>query len=248
MTTGDKETLMNAVPNQVLELEGIPPEQEPKNFVSVLPKAPIDPALYDTAPLEQDMMLGAGMQQANVGPAQPNVTATVGTIAEQSRLSVTGSNVDDLDGCLSEVAQKGGIMLLKAMSSEIVSHIVGIGAAWPSQPQSRLDFVNEIYLKIEAASSGRPNKAMDVANRRDLTPLLIQAGANPVGIIEDIAHIMDDNIDVSKYFPIMPPGMMDQQAQPSAGGGAPSNGAGPPTGPPMGSGTSPPPVPLAATP
>lgn len=252
LTDKDKETLQNAVPNQVVELEGIPPDMEPAKFISVLPKAPVDPALYDTDPLAQDMMLGAGVQQANIGPAQPNVTATVGSIAEQSRLNVTGSNVDDLDGFLSKLAEIGGVMLLKSMSVEVAKRIAGPGAAWPSQPQTRQDFLNEVFLKIEAASSGRPNKAIDIANRRDLTPLLIQAGANPVGIIEDVAKIMDDNIDVSKYFPIMPPGLMDQSPlQPqSSPEGAPPNGAAP-TGAesPMNSGlvTHPPSVPLAAT-
>src|SRR5204863_474958 len=82
--------------------------QSLKDVFVALPVVPIDERLYDTQPLETDMMLGAGMQQANLGPAQPNVTATVGTIAEQSRLDVASSNVDDLDTLLSQVAQASG--------------------------------------------------------------------------------------------------------------------------------------------
>src|SRR6266496_1092543 len=179
LTDDDKAKLRNAVPNEVIELEGVPPEQPIEKFIIPMQFAEIDPRLYDTAPLEQDMMLGAGTQQANIGPAQPNVTATVGTIAEQSRLNVSASNIDDLDGFLSRLAQAGGEMLLQNMSSQIVKRIAGPGAVWPDLPQSRQDFLNEVYLKIEAASSGRPNKAIEIQNFQQLAPIMLQAGANP---------------------------------------------------------------------
>lgn len=205
MTKADQDALRNALPNSVVELEGIPPEQHPDQFVSIMRMAPIDPSMYDTRPLSEDMQLGAGIQEANMGPAQPNVTATVGTIAEQSRMTVSASNIDDLDGWLTRIAQCGGELCLREMSKETVLHICGPGAVWPSMPQSRADALNQITLKIKAASSGRPNKAIDVANFRDLAPIMQAAGANPVGLIEEAAKRMDDNINIDQFFPVQVP-------------------------------------------
>jgi hypothetical protein len=238
-------------------MEGVPADQPIDKFIVAMQMAPVDPALYDTEPLQQDLMLGAGVQQANIGPAQPNVTATVGTIAEQSRLDVSSSNVDDLDFFLTQIACAGGEMLLQAMPKETVVRIVGPGAVWPDSSQSRADFLNEILLTIQAASSGRPNKAIDVANWRDLVPILQAAGANPIGLVQETAKRLDDNMDPAKFFPLMPPtGAMSPEGDSSQEGQAqgqgqsesepspasPANGAPPqnaPTGPT-------PPIPLVA--
>ena len=206
LTEDDKAKLRDALPNSVVELEGVPPDQKLSDFIVVMQTAPIEPAMYDSRPLSEDIMMGVGMQEANIGPAQPNVTATVGTIAEQSRLTVSASNIDDLDSWLSRIAQGGGELLLREMSPDTVKRIVGPGAVWPML--NRDDFVNEIFLRIKAASSGRPNKAISVANFQQIAPIMLQAGANPVGVIEEGAKRLDDNIDISKFFPVgIPAGM-----------------------------------------
>lgn len=205
LTDDDKEKLTSARPNSVIELEGIPAEVPPSQFIQPMQMARIDPALYDTAPLAEDMQLGAGVQEANIGPAPANVTATVGTIAEQSRMTVSSSNVDDLDGWLSRIAQCAGELIVLKFSMDTIKEVVGPGAVFPML--NREDFVNEVYLKIKAASSGRPNKAMAVANARDLVPLILQAGGNPIGIVEYVAKQLDEDIDLSTFFPIVPPNM-----------------------------------------
>lgn len=216
LTKDDKEKLQNAEPNSVLELEGIPPESKPSDFIMPMQFAAVDPMLYDTTPQEMDIQLAGGMQQANIGPAEPDVTATVGAIAEQSRLTVSSSNIDDLDWLLTRLAKAGGEMLLQKMTTETVKRIVGQGAVWPNMPMVRKDFLNEIFLEVKAASSGRPNKAMDVQNAQQLVPLLLQAGANPVGVVELVAERLDDNIDLKKLFPLQMP-----MSQPMDGAGTP---------------------------
>lgn len=217
LTDEDKEALKSAEPSSIIELAGVPPEQPLDRFVVPFQFAPIDPRMYDTIPLEQDLLTSVGMQQANIGPAQPNVTATVGTIAEQSRMNVSASNIDDLDGMLSRLARAGGEMLLQSMSREIATRIAGIGAAWPSLPETRQDFLLEVFLRIEAASSGRPNKAVDIANFRDIAPLMLQAGANPIGIVKEAARRMGDHIDPAEFFPLLPSGAPSPQATSPAG-------------------------------
>jgi hypothetical protein len=221
--------LNNAEPHAVIELTSIPDGVEPSKYISVLQQAGIDPALYSTDHLEKDMQLGAGMQQANLGAAQPNVTATVGTIAEESRLNVSASNVDDLDGLLSRVAQACVEITLQEFSIETVKRIVGRGAVWPLTAVERADFLNEIEAKVEAASSGRPNKGLEVANGNQLLPLILQAGGNPKGVIEELARRLDDNLDVTKFFPLTPTTMGANPGQPTQGAGPtvpPSQGEG----------------------
>lgn len=218
LTEDDKDKLRNAEPNSAIALKGVPPEMTMEQFFARRPAAEIDPAMYDTAPLEQDLMLAAGTQQANMGPAQPNVTATVGTIAEQSRMDVSASDVDELDGWLSRLAQAGGEMMLQGFSIETVKAMAGPGAVWPTSPETIQNYRNEVFLRVEAASSGRPNKAVDIANWRDLAPLMQQAGANPLGLIKKTAKVLDENLDITDFFPLLPPkGSID-----AMGGGTPS--------------------------
>jgi hypothetical protein len=226
----DLEKVVSAGPNECIGLKSVSPEQKLEDIFARRPIAEIDPAVYDTGPMEKDIMLAVGMQQANLGPAQANVTATVGSIAEQSRQSVSASNVDDLDGFLQQMAQAFLEIAMQKFSIQTVKRIAGPGAVWPSSPQTRLDFLNEISLKIEAASSGRPNKAMDIANWRDLAPVIAQAGGNPIGIVEETARRLDDQLDPSKFFPLNM-GMGAGQGQPQQGGPQPTPGNNPAEGP-----------------
>jgi hypothetical protein len=232
LTQDDRDNIRNREPNEVIELEGVPSDKTPGQMIEVLQVAAIDPQVYATQPLEQDMLLTTGMQQANVGPAQPDVTATVGTIAEQSRNVGISSNVDDLDGFLSRLARARGEMRLQAMSPIAVQKVVGPGASWPML--NKADYINQIELSIKAGSSGRPNQQLQVSNRRILTPLLLQAGANPIAVIEDVVRVMgDDSIDVQEFFPI--PGQFTPAHPEMPMGspmGLPPNGQPPVGGPP----------------
>jgi hypothetical protein len=203
LTKEDKEGLADAEPNQVIELQGVPLGTDPDKVIRGLPKVPIEPLCYETESLSQDMQLAGRAQEANLGPAQPNVTATVGTIAEQSRMTQTSSNVDDLDCFLTRMAKAGMEMMLREMSTETVQRIVGIGAKWPMQDKE--EYINAIDMCIQAASSGRPNKAMEIANIERLAPLLLQFGANPQFVIREIIKRLDDTLDPKEAFPV--PGM-----------------------------------------
>jgi hypothetical protein len=239
-TVEEMQKLANAEPNSMTELKNVDPTMPLDKVVMGFPVIPITEALYAVEPLEQDLMLGANMQQANVGPAQPNVTATVGSIAEQSRMNVSSSNVDDLDGFLSRLAQAAGEMMLQTFSQETVRGIVGTGAIWPGSPEERKDFLNEVFMQIQAASSGRPNKAVDIQNYSQLAPLLTAAGANPLSMIEEGVKRLDDNLDVAKFFPVPQMGMggegqpqqpgQEQQEPPPGQAGPPVASNGPAQG------------------
>jgi hypothetical protein len=202
LTARDKEALQNRQPNQVIELEGIPLDMEVTKAVGVLQVAAIDAALYNTQPLIEDVLYANGMQSANMGPAQSNVTATTSTIAEQSRLTVSASNIDDLDDLLSRLAQAGFEMLFY-MDEMVVKTIVGPGAAFPQQ--NKQEYVNQIMMKVKAGSSGRPNKALEIANYQSIAPQLISAGANPLGVIQEGIKRLDDELKMDNFMPALPP-------------------------------------------
>lgn len=203
LSDNDKEKLSNHKSGEVLELEGLQASDDINKVIMAFQPAPIDPALYQTTPLEQDIQLAVGAQQANLGPVDTKGTATGQTISEQSRITVASSNVDDLDDLLSDMAKAAGEMMLREFSEPTVKRIVGQGAVWPQQ--NKEDFLNEILLDIVASSSGRPNKAIEIANYERIAPFLLNAGANPIGVIEEGLQRLDDRLDLTKFMPTMPP-------------------------------------------
>ncbi len=203
LTDEDKEALKGGYPvGAVIEIRGMAPGQKVTDFLQPLPHSPIDPALYDKAPLERDIQLVSGSQQAVLGPISSKGTATEATISEQSRLSSTGSNVDDIDDLLTELARVGGEMMLREMSTATIKRDVGPGAVWSEF--DREGFISRITLEINAASTGRPNKGLEIANFERLAPILMQAGVNPVFIVEEGVKRLDDRLDFSKAFPLVP--------------------------------------------
>lgn len=200
LTEEDKNKLENVPQSGVIEVEGIGAGEDIAKLVIPFQHSPVDPTLYDVSQLQQDILLSVGAQEANFGPLS-GATATEATISEQSRLGTTSSNVDDLDDLLSDVARAGGEVLLRECSVEVVKRVCGPGAVWPSNPE---DFVNEVYLEIEAASSGRPNKAMEIANFERLAPVMMQAGANPQFIVSEAIKRLDDRLDPEDALPLLP--------------------------------------------
>lgn len=231
LTEGDKDKLENADSNAVIELEGLIPNEDVSKALTPMAHDNIVPGdqRYDAAPMFQDILMSVGAQEANLGPPNPQGTATGQSIAEQSRSVGIASNIDDLDDFLCQLAEAGGSLLLQEMSRETVIQIVGPGAAWPDGPD-RQNFLNEIYLKVAAGSSGRPNKAMDMQNWQMMVPLLMQAGANPQFIVRETIKRTDDKLNPQDAFPLTPP--QTQGASPRPSGGPQSNGGKRPTNQP----------------
>lgn len=222
LTEADKDKLENAEENAVIEIEGQAPNGDVGKMVTPMEHAPIDPQCYDTAPLVQDILLSVGAQEANLGPPNPKGTATGQSIAEQSRSLGISSNVDDLDDFLSLMAAAGGEMLMQDMSDETFHRIVGPGCAMPPQGQ-RADFLNQIYLKVAAASSGRPNKMIELQNWQMIAPVLQAAGANPQFMVRETIKRVDDRLDPQEAFPLTPPAL--PQGGPTPTGGGAGNGS-----------------------
>ena len=217
-TENDKVSLQTAPSNAIIEIESAAALGDLTKVAQPFPTVPIDPPVYDTSPQFTDVLMTTGQTQGDFGIQQGHKkgeTATAASIAEQSKQSKSQSNVDDLDGLLSDLAENGGELLLYETTPQTVLRVVGPGAVWPLT--NRQDFINYIYLEPEAASSGRPNQALDVAKFKELMPILQAAGANPNWIVREGIRIYDARIDPAEAFPLVPP----QNVRPADPFGAP---------------------------
>lgn len=174
----------------------IDPQTKLGDILQPFPVPGVDPNLYDTGEVFSDMQLVAGAQEAQLG-GLAKATATESAIAAGSSSVSDQASVDDLDEFLTAVARASGQILLREMSEEQVKLIVGPGAVWPQMTLS--DIADELYLEVEAGSSGRPNQATEIHNFERLVPLLLQIpGINPTWLAKETIKRLDDRLDVAE--------------------------------------------------
>jgi hypothetical protein len=215
----DVEKLKNRPANAVITLNALPPNGNVNNLLQPIQHAPIDAALYDTSALFEDLLRVVGQSDSSIGTASSGVTATGDSIAEQNRTVALASNVDDLDDMMIELSRSAGQILLMEMSNETVMKIVGPGAVWPSL--SNQEIADELLLEVEAGSSGRPNKAAEVANIERITPLLLQIpGVRPDWLVKQLITRLDDRIDPTDAIASGLPSIIAQNVMSKLMGGA----------------------------
>lgn len=222
LTDEDKAKIRNMRSGEIIELAGILPGQDIRQVIMPMPVKDIQEALYETGPLLQDINLTIGAQAADLGQQTPSETATGQQISEQARLSTTSSNVDDLDGFLTRMARAGGEMMLREMTARFVTSLVGIGAVWPQTDEDKENFLNALYLETEAASSGKPNAALDMRKWQAAAPVLQAAGANPQFMVRQTLKTLDSRIEPSEAFPLVP----TAQTAPAGASGSNAGAAG----------------------
>jgi hypothetical protein len=222
----DMQKITERKANDIVELNALQPNQDVKQLLQAYAGAGIDPNLYEVNPVYEDILRTTGIQEANLGGTS-NATATQANIAEGSRMTSMGSNIDDLNDLLTELARNGGQILLREMSPEKVKEVVGEGAVWPQISAQQV--AQEVLLEIEAGSMGRPNAAQEVANAQRLYPLLIQLpGIDPEFLAKDLLRRLDDRLDLTQAFKSSLPSIvaMNGAAQGSAAGAGMGPGAG----------------------
>jgi hypothetical protein len=194
----DKEMLQWGRTNSVIELNALFQGQTIDQILQAVPTQPIDPAVYDVSSAFEDIQRTEGSQEANLGGTSGD-TATEASIAEGSRQTASQSNIDDLDDFLTEVARASGQVLLRNMSRDTVTKIVGPGAIWPEFTAQEI--AEEVFLEVKAGSSGRPNRQLEIANFERMTPLLIQLpGIQPKWLAEKAIERLDDSLDLEDAF------------------------------------------------
>lgn len=186
----DKSILSSHPANAILELNALGSGESVDQLLQPMRGIPIDPALYETNSVFEDVLRTVGSQEANLGGTS-GATATESSIAENSRGTAVASNIDDLDDMMSEMARSCGQLMLKELDIETVTKIVGPGAVWPEF--SREEIADELYLTIRVGSSGRPNKAAELANLERAAPTILQIpGISPIWFAREVLERLDE--------------------------------------------------------
>lgn len=214
----DQKNLASSAAHDVIMVNAMKDGVKAEDLVSPVKKIGVDPNLYETAPIFEDMMRIVGIQEANIGGTS-NGTATEAGIAESGRNSSIGLDNDDLDDMLSDLMRAAGQVMLMNLTEETVKTIVGPGAVWPTL--TKLQVMQEVSLEVKAGSSGRPNQASEAAKFERLYPLLLSTpGISPKWLAERAIRIADDDIDLNEAIIEGLPSILAQNqvaAQPPTG-------------------------------
>ena len=234
----DAAKLSNARPFDVIGLN-IDAQTKLADILEAMPVPGVDPNLYGTDQFFTDVQFTIGSSEAQFGGIS-RATATESAIAANASKTADGASVDDLDAFLSVIARASGQILMKEMSPEKVMEIVGPGAVWP--PMTLSEIAGEVYLEVEAGSSGKPNQAVEVDNFQKMAPFIMQTpGINPGWLAKEVIRRLDDKADMVEAIAANMPSivMQNQMAQPGTGDPATSpeaqgaeGGQNAPAGPP----------------
>lgn len=223
----DPMMLRDLKPFEALGLN-IDPGTDISKVLQSMPVPGVDPNLYETGQLFTDMQLVGGSQEANYGGVA-KATATESAIAANATNASDGSAIDDLDGFLTVLARSSGQILQREMSEEKVMEVVGPGAVWPEM--SLAEIASEIFLEVEAGSTGKPNQAVEINNWQRLLPLVMQIpGISPDWLARETLRRLDDRMDLTEALASGLPSiaMMNRQSQTTgAQPGQDPNGQGP---------------------
>lgn len=187
----EKDRLANHADHEIIELPTLATNQKVSDLIQRGPVANIDPNLYEVEGVFNDLLRSVGTQEAQLG-GMSGGTATEASIGEQSLSLSKSDNVDDLDEMLSDLFRAAGQVMFMHVQKETVIEIVGPGAVWPDTPMSRTEAAKEILLTMEAGSSGRPNRAAELANLERAMPYLTQMpGVSPKPLAKKYAALLD---------------------------------------------------------
>lgn len=203
----DIERIQRMKPFDALGLN-IDPQAKIADILQAMPVPGVDPNLYETGPIFTDTQLAVGSQEATFGGTS-GATATESAIAANSSNSASQANVDDLDGFLTVIARASSQVLMREMSEDKVKEIVGPGAVWPEQDVAGI--INELFLEVEAGSTGKPNQAVEVQNIKDLLPIIMQLpNINPMWIAKQVLTRFDDRLDLTDAIIANVPSIVSQ--------------------------------------
>jgi hypothetical protein len=195
ISEADKNKLADHAAHEIVEFDHMGPNDDIQKIVQRGPAIAIDPVQYDVEETFMDLMRVVGTQQANLGPTTGD-TATETSIAENSRQSSQSSNTDDLDDLLTSLGRSAMQLMLAELELDTVIDIAGPGAAWPEHEMTREEIAKDLQFDIEAGSSGRPNKAAELANIERAAPTLMQIpGMNPAPMAKKYLNLLDMDVE-----------------------------------------------------
>lgn len=215
--------------------------QDIRNLITAKQFPPIDPQVYDTSLIRQDIEQCTGLQDAMRSTVVQAKTATEAQIMQQGLSGRVASFRDDVEDWLQEIAQYSAQVLLRELEEADVARIMGEPKT-QVDPLSGVPFVVErpyewpvglsaeqvnrlIRIKITAGSTGAPDKLSQQENWQKILPTLqglvqVLYQLKPQGLdttpietlLRETVKRFDDRIDADQLIPQINMQMMQQQA------------------------------------
>lgn len=237
LSVDDAKSLEGAVTQEMvgLDLQG----QKPEQVVFPISYNQIDPALYDTTVIRQELEMIWGVQEALSSTIRVAKTATEADIQQQGTESRLGYARDSLDEVFTEYSQYTAEQATSphGLSPEDVRNLAGAEALWVNLPDPEM-LEMLVRVDIRAGSSGKPATALRQQQWGILLPQLQQAavqigelrGASKVDIancleqlaVETVKRSGDTSIDPYSFIPQAPallpavPGLPAMPGDPAA--------------------------------
>ena len=212
---------------------------------------PMNPQVYDTAPLRTDMEWISGLGDAQRGGVNRAKTATEANIQQAGLATRIAEKVDQTEDWLKELGWFAAEILLQEIQPQKAMEIAGPQAFWPILNKQQL--YDSVFIDIAAGSTGMPDTNEERMRWIELMPIIMQNielvqqmrsfgvpdEFNPyVQLLEETFARFDERIDIAKFLPPMPEEMqkvmqqnqMMQQAMGQGGQQTQTNAVPPPQG------------------
>lgn len=179
--------------------------------------AQVDPGLYQTEQITQEMEKVSGAQDAVQGGIQVEKTATEAQILESGRGARTGARLDTLEDCLTELAEYSVQLTLLTMDGADAMRYAGPEAVWVDM--STDEALTLFNIEIKAGSTGKPKANSDREAWGTLMPLMEgmidrigharmqgqEWAAKPwIALLVETFNRLEDHADIEKFLPAPP--------------------------------------------
>ena len=187
---------------------------------------PMNPQVYDTAPLRTDMEWISGLGDAQRGGVNRAKTATEANIQQAGLATRIAEKVDQTEDWLKELGWFAAEILLQEIQPQKAMEIAGPQAFWPILNKQQL--YDSVFIDIAAGSTGMPDTNEERMRWIELMPIIMQNielvqqmrsfgvpdEFNPyVQLLEETFARFDERIDISKFLPPMPEEMQKVMQQ-----------------------------------
>ncbi len=211
VTERDGNAIKDATAGEIALIDGIS-GQPIRNSVDVFAPPPIDPAVYDTTHTERDIekVVGGG----EVTQPKSNRSRTLGEaqMLSQDSQAQTTADTDEVEDWFSKIAKHVLELLLQTLTIEQVTAIAGPesqieqdpngmptgemsdGVVWPANELNRGEIFNLLKLRIQAGSSGKPNKEKET---QLWTPFVLPKMTELINTVAQLRESKQDDLSES---------------------------------------------------
>lgn len=198
------------------------PDTPLANCFTAKPVSAIDMRLYDPTLILNDMERVSGVQEAlssAINQKGNPKTATEANIEQSGTNARTTSDRDQLEWCLTDMAQYTAEQSIQCLSTREVQRIAGSKAFW-AEGMSIEDLFTMAEVSIQAGTTGKPRAQQDQQAWATILPLIremiqqieqaLAVGNEPLAnsyieLIKETMVRMGDESDVDRFVPRTPP-------------------------------------------